>query len=80
MLVVDRADQLFEQVLQRDQARDAPILIKNDGEVCPLGRSSSSRSEGVLGLRDEERRPNQVAGEIAAGVLASVIRANRSLA
>jgi hypothetical protein len=36
VFVVDGADELFEQVLQGDEASDAAILVEYDGDLGPL--------------------------------------------
>ena len=63
MLVVDGADELLDQVFERDQAGDAAVLVEDDGDLGPLDAELFEQVVGVLGLGDAVRRAGELAGD-----------------
>ena len=61
MLVVDRADQLLEHVLQRDESRHAAVFVEDHRDLSALSAEFFQQFEGVLGLRHEIGGPHQLA-------------------
>ncbi len=67
VLVLDVADQLLDQVLQRDDARRTAVLVENDGQV---GRAPAHLGQGgqqLRGVRQHQHLAGQVADPDRAG-------------
>lgn len=58
-LVLDVSDDLFEHVFHGDQARDAAMFVDHDGDVVARGAELPQQHIQALGLRNEDRRPDQ---------------------
>ena len=76
-LVDDLAHQLFEQVLQGDQAGRAPVLVDDHGQVDLAVLHLGQEGGHALGLGDEVGRPHVVADRL--GPPALVFERIRSL-
>ncbi len=61
MLIGDLTDQFLEQVLDRNQARDVAELVYHHCQMCLGGLHLAQQVGGSLGLRNEKRRPGEVA-------------------
>ena len=61
VFVADFADDLLEQVLGRDEARRAAVLVDHDGTLRLLPLEHLEQLGHPLGLGDDERRPQQAA-------------------
>ena len=59
VFVPDLADDLLEQVLHRDEARGAAVLIDDDRHVSLLPLQLLQQLGRALALRHEVRRPHQ---------------------
>ena len=69
VLVVDRADELLEQVFERDQARHAAILVEHDGHLRAVSPQVFDELEGVAGLGHAEGRPDELGGDDGFGIV-----------
>ena len=63
VLVVDRADELLEQVFERDQPRHGAVLVEHDGHLGAVPPQVFDELEGVLGLGHAEGGPDQLGRE-----------------
>ncbi len=57
-LVLDVADDLLEQVLERDDPLHVAVLVDDDREVLLLATEVGEECREVLGLGDDVRRPD----------------------
>ncbi len=57
MLVADVADDLLQQIFNRDQARDAAILVDDDAHVLLFALHLAQQFVAAFGLRHKHRRP-----------------------
>jgi hypothetical protein len=69
VLVVDLADDLLEDVLERDDASGAPVLVDDDGEVAADPPQLGQEVGEVARLRHDERRHHQPLDEVGAALL-----------
>ena len=60
VLVLDLADDLLEQVLERDDPLDGAVLVDNEGQVLVLAAELGEQRGEVLRLGDDVRRPDDV--------------------
>src|SRR5438094_7350037 len=61
VLVGDLADDLLDDVLEGDDPRRAAILVDDDGDLHVLALQLAQQFGDLLRLRDEVRRPGQLA-------------------
>ena len=60
MLVLDLADDLLDQILDRDEPLGARIFVEHDREMgAAVARISASRSSAPIDLRHVERLADQ---------------------
>ena len=59
VLVADLADDLLDQVLERDQPGGAAVLVDHDGHLEPVALELPQQLEDPLGLRHEVGRTDQ---------------------
>ena len=57
MLVIDIADDLFDHVLDREQAGYAAVLVDDDGHVVAIGAELLEQDVQPLAFRNEDGRP-----------------------
>ena len=57
VFVADLADDLLEQILDRDQARRAAVFVDDDRELGLLALELLQQLRHALGLGHERRRP-----------------------
>ena len=69
VLVADLADDLLEQVLDRDQAGGAAVLVDDDGALHALALELLEQLGHPLGLGHEVRGPHQRRNRPDAGVV-----------
>ncbi len=63
VLIVDRADELFEQIFQGDQAGDPAVLVQDDRDLAPERPQLGEQVVGVLRLGDEVSLAATASGE-----------------
>ncbi len=66
VLVGDVADELLDEVLHGDQARDAAVLVDDHREVVRVELHLPQGVVGLLRLGDEQRRAREIAGQRSA--------------
>ena len=55
--IADFADQFLDQVLDRDQTHDLPVLVDHEGNLCALLAKMKQHVVAVQAFNDEQRRP-----------------------
>ncbi len=68
VLVGDLADDLLQDVLDRDDAGGSAVLVHDHREMAPVALHLAQQIVDVLGLGDEDGDPHQL-GQPRAGVL-----------
>ena len=59
VLVANLADDLFEQIFDRHEARGAAVLVDDDRALQPLALELLQQIRNALGFGNEVRRPDQ---------------------
>ena len=74
VFILDVADDLLEDVLDRDQAGHAAVFVHDHRDVVAVGAEVAQQHVERLALRDEDRRPQAGADvEVGFGVVAQQV-------